>query len=75
MSDLESRKDFDDNVLEAKSLKKFNDTSDVLYMSIKMPMIMSDRDFLFERHTLGNKISPNLIKQFKLPECEEEYYI
>lgn len=53
-TDMEAKKDWDKNLLEAKSLKKINDVTDILYMAVKMPFIMSNRDFLFQRHTINN---------------------
>mmetsp|Transcript_35870 Transcript_35870/g.32266 ORF Transcript_35870/g.32266 Transcript_35870/m.32266 type:complete len:85 (-) Transcript_35870:392-646(-) len=73
VGDIEARAEWDKNIIEAKNVKKFDDTTEVMYMAIKMPLVMSNRDFLMIRQTINDKDHPKEIEEsgLKHSECRQ----
>lgn len=73
--DFTKRKEWDKNILDGKYIETFGNFSEIFYLACKMPFMMSNRDFLFERHRICNKDHPEIIKKYNLPDCKEKYYM
>ena len=74
-SDNETRLKMDHAPKVLKTVEQLTKCSDITYSELHLPFPMSNREFLHKRLFVGNKESPDVIKEFGLYDWDHKYYV
>lgn len=75
-SSIDDRKTWDKFCKEIRLIERISDNSDIIYYQWTSPaFFIKNRDYVIERYWFNNKDDADLVKKYKLPFKENNYWV
>lgn len=74
LDDLELKKQWDERCKGGDAIAFFPGEGKLFTIQLKMPFPLTDRDSVEKRHAICNKLHPDLVKKYGLPEKDNKYW-
>lgn len=75
LDDIELKKMWDETCKGGDAIAFFHGECKLFTLQLKMPFPLSDRDCVEKRHLICNKLHPDLVKKYGLPEKDNKYWL